>query len=178
MGSLLSRQPRKFCSSYQSFNRVELWYDEQGILGWHLVNKLPIRSRKGEIIGIMGILQSHSATEEFVQPFLEIAPVIKHIRENFREPIHIQELVELAGVSERHLERKFKDVFGIGPHEFLIKTRVLSACHSLRESSKSLASIAADHGFCDQSSFTHHFKKHIGRTPAQFRRSGTAYFSR
>ena len=40
-------------------DRVELWFDEQGIPDWHIVHKLPIRSRTGEIIGIMGILQSY-----------------------------------------------------------------------------------------------------------------------
>ncbi len=152
-------------------HRVELWFDEQGIPDWYLVHKLPIRSRSGAIIGIMGILQSYSGREKLVQPFFEIAAPVDHIRKHFREPIAVEGLAAMAAVSVRQLERKFKAAFGMGPQEFLIKTRILEACHALRESGATLAEIATDHGFCDQSSFTQHFKKHIGQTPAQFRRS-------
>src|SRR5687768_2718303 len=34
-------------------NRVELWFDAQGMPDWIVVNKMPIRSRSGKIIGIM-----------------------------------------------------------------------------------------------------------------------------
>ena len=33
----------------------------------------------------------------------------------------------------------------------------------------SLAEVAAEVGFCDQSQFSHHFKRLVGVTPGQFR---------
>ncbi|MFA7005986.1 MAG: PAS domain-containing protein, partial [Verrucomicrobiia bacterium] len=39
--------------------RVELWWDARGIPDWYQVTKLPIRSRRGVIIGIMGVLQRY-----------------------------------------------------------------------------------------------------------------------
>jgi AraC-like DNA-binding protein len=152
-------------------HRIELWFDEQGVPDWYLVHKLPIRSRSGEIIGIMGILQSYSGREKLIQPFFEVVTLVDYIRKHSHEPIAVEELAEMAAVSVRQLERNFKAAFGMGPQEFIIKTRILEACHALRESGATLAEIAMDHGFCDQSSFTQHFKKHIGQTPAQFRRS-------
>ena len=44
------------------------------------------------------------------------------------------------------------------------------ASDGLLGSDKSVAEIAAECGFCDQSAFAQHFRKHIGETPATFRR--------
>jgi AraC-like DNA-binding protein len=159
-------------------DHMELWFDAQGIPDWYIVHKLPIRSRDGEIIGIMGILQSYRGRERLVQPMFDIAPLVAHIRQKYREPIRIQDLAATAAISLRQLERKFKAAFGIGPQEFLIRTRILAACHALRESDRGLAEIAAEHGFYDQSSFTQHFKRHIGQTPTQFRRSSARHWER
>jgi AraC-like DNA-binding protein len=154
-------------------NRVQLWRDEYGVFDWYVVHKLPIWSRAGEIIGIMGILQSYRGKEDRARPFLEVASQVDYIRAHYREPIRVEDLAEGAGVSVRQLERRFKAAFGIGPQEFIIKTRVLEACRALRETRASLAQIALDHGFCDQSALTEHFKQHIGQTPAEFRRSAS-----
>jgi AraC-like DNA-binding protein len=152
-------------------HRVELWFDEQGVPDWYIVHKLPIRSRAGEIIGIMGILQSYVGQEKLIPPFYEIAPLVDHIRKNFRDPLHVEDLARKASISVRQLERKFKAAFGISPHDFVCRTRIQAACRVLRESDMPLVDIAMDHGFCDQSAFAHHFKKYIGMTPSQFRRT-------
>src|ERR1700744_746424 len=36
-------------------NVVELFFNEQGVPDWYITNKLPLRNRRGEIIGLMGI---------------------------------------------------------------------------------------------------------------------------
>jgi AraC-like DNA-binding protein len=42
----------------------------------------------------------------------------------------------------------------------------------LRSGDKPIAEIALDFGFCDQSAFTQHFRKHMGITPATYRKRG------
>ena len=154
-------------------NRVQLWRDEYGVFDWYVVHKLPIQSRSGEIIGVMGILQSYRGKQNRARPFLKVASQVDYIREHYPEPIRVEDLAESAAVSVRQLERRFKAAFGIGPQEFIIKTRVLTACDALRETRASVAQIAVDHGFCDQSALTEHFKQHIGQTPSEFRRSAS-----
>ena len=158
------------------FDRVELWVDEQGIPDWHVVHKLPIRSRSGEVIGIMGIIQSYGDRERVTNQLIDLKPIIDNIKINLSGPIHIEDLAELGGFSVRQLERRFKAAFGIGPREYLIRTRLLAACRALRDSTSSVAKIAIDHGFCDQSSFAQQFKKHLGQSPTQFRRSSLRYW--
>ncbi|MBI5686245.1 MAG: helix-turn-helix domain-containing protein [Verrucomicrobia bacterium] len=151
--------------------RVELWWDARGIPDWYQVTKLPIRSRRGAIIGIMGVLQRYEGGVHLAMPWREIDAAVRCIREKFRGPVNIAELAKLTDMSARQLERKFHAILGVSPQEFLIKTRVLAACHALRQSNASLADIATDCGFYDQSSFTEHFRRYVGQTPREFRRS-------
>jgi AraC-like DNA-binding protein len=151
-------------------NRVELWFDPQGIPDWFVTNKMPIRSRTGEIIGIMGIMQSYEGRAKLLQPFESISKAVSHLRQNYQQDIAIEEVARLAGLSIRQLQRKFKSLFGQGPQQFLIKTRLLSSCRLLRETTQSLAEIAFSCGFTDQSAFARHFRRQFGITPREYRR--------
>ena len=151
-------------------NSVELWFDQARVPDWHVVNKLPVRDHRGKIIGIMGFLQSYEARAKLLRPFGGISKAVDHIRSNYSCKIGINDLARCACLSPRQVERRFKDAFGIGPHEFLIRTRILAACRTLRESENSLAEIALACGFCDESAFVRLFHKHIGITPGGFRR--------
>ena len=151
-------------------NGVELWFDQARVPDWHVVSKLPIRDHRGKIIGIMGLLQSYEARAKLLRPFGGISKAVDHIRTNYAGRIGINELARCAGLSPRQIERKFKAAFGIGPHEFLVKTRILAACRALRETDSRLSEVALACGFCDQSAFVRLFHKHIGLTPGSFRR--------
>jgi AraC-like DNA-binding protein/PAS domain-containing protein len=151
-------------------NRVELWFDQTRMPDWYVVNKLPIRDHRGKITGIMGFLQSYEARAKLLRPFGGISKAVDHLRTHYSEKIRIDELARYACLSPRQVERRFKAAFGIGPHEFLIRTRILAACRSLRETDESLAETALACGFCDESAFVRQFHKHIGVTPGVFRR--------
>src|SRR5215207_9964907 len=150
-------------------SRVEVWFDERGVPDWFVVNKLPIRSADGTIVGIMGFSQSYEGRATLLEPFDGLAKAVSHIKEHHAEPISIREIARLAGLSLRQLQRKFKDVFGVGPHDFLVKSRLLSACRAIRETNQTLGEIAFACGFCDQSAFTRHFREHLGLTPRLYR---------
>lgn len=148
----------------------ELWFDRQGLPDWFEVNKLPLRSKTGKIVGIIGFLQRCEVSENLLPSLPTVAKAAAFLREHHHEPIRIEELARRAGVSPRQLERQFKAIFNIGPHAFLTKTRVQAAARLLRESSQGLAEIAAACGFCDQSALTRTFRQHVGITPREFRR--------
>ncbi len=150
-------------------NRMELWFDQQGVPDWFVVNKLPMRARDGTVIGIMGFSQSYQERANLLEPFGELTKAVNYIRQHHEKALSIGELARFAGVSSRQLQRKFKQVFGIRPHNFLIKTRLLVACRAIRETDHSLGEIAFACGFCDQSAFTRYFREHIGLTPRRYR---------
>ncbi|MFC4995104.1 helix-turn-helix domain-containing protein [Rubritalea tangerina] len=157
-------------TSTPKLNIIELFFNRQGLPDWYFTNKLPILDKDGEAIGVMGVTWSHGGSQERMQPFSRVAPAIEFIRENFRSKVTIQELAEMSGFSTRQFGRHFQDAFGTTPQQFIMKTRIQAACEELRKSDMDLATLAMNLGFYDQSSFTMHFRKHIGVTPLQFRK--------
>jgi transcriptional regulator GlxA family with amidase domain len=51
----------------------------------------------------------------------------------------------------------------------LHKLRLDEATRLLRETDRSLADIAMETGWCDQSAFTRHFSRYSGMSPGRFR---------
>jgi len=149
--------------------RVELWYNEQRVLDWFVTNKHPVRDLQGTIIGVMGIVRSYEGQRRSMQPMSLINSTVDYIRDHHDERLTVEELAERAGLSPRQLHRKFREVFGLSVQEFLVKTRIQAASDRLLHSDESIAQIAVDFGFCDQSAFTQLFRKHLGLTPRRFR---------
>jgi AraC-like DNA-binding protein len=57
----------------------------------------------------------------------------------------------------------------MSPLQYVMKLRVHQACDKLREGA-SIVDAALASGFYDQSSFTRHFRRHMGLTPGRYRR--------
>ncbi|MHA3770838.1 helix-turn-helix domain-containing protein [Verrucomicrobiota bacterium sgz303538] len=159
-------------------DKVELWFDEQGLPDWYVVSKLPVRSREQQIIGVMGILRRFSGNAELPATHREVAPAIQYIRTHFHRHIDLADLAKVVGLSPRQLQRKFRQILGLSPQELLIKTRVLAASRALREGDSTIAEISATCGFYDQSSFTEHFRRYMGQTPLRFRKAPHAVANR
>jgi AraC-like DNA-binding protein len=150
-------------------DRVEALFARTRAKDWYLTTKVPLFGAQGKVVGIMGFVRPYRGTASTADP--QIDRVITNIQEGFRERLLVTELARMANLSERQLNRRFQEIFRTGVHEFIIRTRVQAASDALLETDHSIAEIALNCGFSDQSSFTRHFRKHIGETPLAFRRS-------
>lgn len=83
--------------------------------------------------------------------------------------IATEDLASLAGLSMFHFSRKFKHTTGLSPYEFVLIRRVHRARALLAETNRSIAQIALDVGFSNQSHFTTVFKQILGQTPGRYR---------
>ncbi len=151
---------------------VELFFNRQGLPDWYFTNKFPVFGRDGSVIGVMGTVQSYTGRKTAFVPHQQIDRAVTYLREHFHEAVNLTDLAKRTGMSVRQFNRRFREVFGTNPRTFLIKTRVQAACEMLRSTDKPIAEIALDFGFCDQSAFTQHFRKHMGITPATYRKRG------
>jgi AraC-like DNA-binding protein len=89
------------------------------------------------------------------------------IWEYYTENITLDELAALTGLSRFHLVRAFAAEFGMPPHAYLNHVRLAKA-KKLITAGISLAIVAAEVGFADQSHFTRHFTKTYGVTPGEY----------
>jgi AraC family transcriptional regulator len=98
--------------------------------------------------------------------------VLEYIEEHLDSALTLASLASAANLSAFHFARQFKASVGATPHQYVIARRVQRAQQLLQfEGDLSLAQIAVSAGFSDQSHFSLHFKRAVGITPAQFRKS-------
>ncbi|NVB40962.1 helix-turn-helix transcriptional regulator [Pseudenhygromyxa sp. WMMC2535] len=86
------------------------------------------------------------------------------------EPIGVATLASLVEMGKHHFSRTFRATFGASPSAWLRERRLERARSLLMKTSASIASIAAQSGFADQSHLTRWFARHYGITPAALRR--------
>ena len=94
--------------------------------------------------------------------------VIEYIEFNLTAEISLSDLALEAGLSKFHFSRLFKDVFGLTPHKYIQKRRIEKAARALQKGDLTVAQVAHQYGFSDQSHFTHVFRRLKGVTPKLF----------
>ena len=140
-----------------------------------LANRLPIESAHISKYLLSGLTEfmyhGEDSTGDTVSD-LEKARI--YITENLDKDIPLEDIAAQAKLSVYYFTRCFKKSFGYTPHEYLIKTRLNTACFYLVSSSMFVKEIAYRCGFKNESNFCTCFKKNIGMTPQEYRDSRAA----
>jgi len=87
------------------------------------------------------------------------------------ENLRVSEVAEVIGVHPVHLTRTFRIHYGVTVGAYLRNLRLEQAARALADSMSTIADIAAQAGFYDQSHFTRTFKRKFGLTPQEYRRA-------
>ena len=98
-----------------------------------------------------------------------IQPALNYIKINYAEPIYLHLLSELCHMSQATFGRKFKQIMGTTPLDYIHTIRVQRACVLLRSSNMSILEISLAVGFVSISSFNRQFRAVKGVTPNQYR---------
>ena len=91
----------------------------------------------------------------------------EYIEATYTENISINSLAQHCNLSPFHLIRVFKTHIGVPPHVYLKQVRIKQA-KVLLAKKISIAAIAHETGFADQSHFSRQFKQITGITPNQY----------
>ncbi|MCA8965365.1 MAG: helix-turn-helix transcriptional regulator [Planctomycetes bacterium] len=150
---------------------IELFPSAAGRPEWFVTDKLPLLDRDGAVCGLCGIVRSYEEQRAAIAPYLELAAVADHLKQNYREPLDVARLARMAGLSVRQFERKFRSTFQTTPRGYLMQMRVIRACELLQGSSLPITEIALAAGFYDHSDFARHFRKQMGLSASAYRRS-------
>ena len=103
-----------------------------------------------------------------------VKTAIAFIEENYGRDIGAADLTAVCGCSESALLRSFKQAAGISPMQFLINFRIQKAAELLLTTEYKSNDIAESCGFNDFSYFTKLFKRTMGTTPIEYRKTGGA----
>jgi AraC family transcriptional regulator len=91
------------------------------------------------------------------------------LRTRLGECARLGDLAREVGVHPAHLAREFRARHGVSVGEYGRRLRLEWAASEIAASDLTLAEIAIEAGFADQSHFTRLFTRHVGTTPARYR---------
>ena len=102
-----------------------------------------------------------------------LGSLLDYLDDTFEQEWSLQNIAAEMGVHPVYLCRTFSEHFDCTLGEYIRKQRVLRAWQLLTIGEGTLAEIASQSGFADQSHFTRVFKNHFGITPGKSRRQSS-----
>ncbi|WP_241053298.1 AraC family transcriptional regulator [Achromobacter xylosoxidans] len=96
--------------------------------------------------------------------------VLDYCQAHLGDKIGLEDLARLCGLSRYQFLRRFALSVGLTPHAWLTRLRLERACATLARAPASIAQVAAEVGFYDQSHFNRAFRSAYGVPPSAYRR--------
>lgn len=153
-------------------DRVEIAPNPNNEINWVVVTKIPLYSRAGEMIGLGCVARNSVDSYSVLRPYEEMNEVFEYVRLHYARAIKIDELAEVMHLSKSQFERRFRQLFKMTPTKHIQNVRVSAACHLLSSTHDTVASIASEVGFYDQSHFSRVFQREVGLSPSEYRKQG------
>lgn len=98
-----------------------------------------------------------------------VTQAIKLMEANMEEPLAMTELTRRVGLSTRHVERVFRDVFDETPARFYKRLRVRRARVMIEDTLIPLIDVAIATGFCSHNALSRAVRDEYGSTPSKMR---------
>ena len=97
-----------------------------------------------------------------------------HADRHYTEPLDLDTLAAVAGISKYHFQRMFTAVYGISPAAHLSRRRVARAQDLLRATNLTVTEVCHAVEFSSLGSFSSRFRELVGETPSEFQRRWAA----
>lgn len=102
-----------------------------------------------------------------------VIQVLRHVEERASEPLDLQGMAAIAGLSRYHFLRSFRRLVGMTPYRYLLRVRMTRAARRLATTPDPIITIALEAGFGDVSTFNARFRTTFGTTPSKYRGAST-----
>lgn len=110
-----------------------------------------------------------SIEEKKTQDFY-INEAVVYIQQNYNRELTVDEVAGFCKLNRNYFSRKFKQVMGCTPQEFLIQQRLTNAAELMRLTDLPIKAVAARCGYQNQFHFSQAFKKSYGLPPQEWRK--------
>ena len=108
--------------------------------------------------------------DKLTEPITQFQKIMHAIDENYMNDIHLTDIADQFFLTANYLSTLIKKETGYTFSELLIQKRITLAKKKLAETDQPIQEIIEDVGYKDYSCFIRLFKKHVGCTPAAYRR--------
>jgi AraC-like DNA-binding protein len=127
--------------------------------------------RVAALVEFIEILIRDSPLEEITIDESGVATRIRSfLQEHLSGDVHNAQLASLVSLTPFHLIRVFHRVVGVPPHRYAMLVRIRRAEQLLR-AGVPIADVAHQSGFCDQSHLNRCFRRILGVTPGEYRKT-------
>lgn len=134
------------------------------------------------ITGLLDILKELSFSEDYTllnvdgyalevkrQDNERIDVIFRHVRENFKHPITLEEVSNMVSMTVPAFCRYYKKITGKTFTQFVNEFRIVHATKLLSETPSSITDVCFESGFNNFSYFSKLFKKITGKSPLKYR---------
>ena len=101
-------------------------------------------------------------------PKYKLRQAIEFINENLDKEIRLADISTLLDMSQHYFCRQFRQSMGIPPYQYVLQQRMERAKWLLKQQKLSIADIALECGFANQSAFSNAFRKVMGVSPKAY----------
>lgn len=91
-----------------------------------------------------------------------------HADRNYSEPLDLDTLAGVAGMSKYHFQRLFTAAYGLSPAAHVSQRRIERAQDLLRATNLTVTEVCHAVGFSSLGSFSSRFRELVGETPSEF----------
>ena len=116
-----------------------------------------------------GFIECSSKTNQTTYLKFNFHDILRYIQQNLQNDIKIDQLAEMACLSNDHFSRVFKSVFGVSPYEFIVRKRIEKSQFLLLSTEHTIHQIIEETNFKNAQYFSRMFKKYTSYTPAKYR---------
>lgn len=124
--------------------------------------------KKGYFLQILSLFLSEGEAKGKETSVLQGA--VDYIHTHLEENLPIGTLAKMSGYSKDHFSRKFKELYGRSPRQYIADCKLAEAKAQLLHTDRPIAEIAAALGFCDTGYFTQFFCQKTGLAPSFYRK--------
>ncbi len=149
-------------------NQLELISRPDGTLGWYVTTKVLITEVDGKAF-LASVSVDLRAAGDAPTAHAGVAAAVAYVREHCTDQVRVGEVAAAASMSVVQLERATRRIVGLSLRQLLVRFRVEHAIGLLATTGLTLADIAGQCGYYDQSAFTRQFRRVVGVSPGAYR---------
>ncbi len=124
-----------------------------------------------QLVGVLSRWYS-GASHPGARRLSRIGSALGHLEHHLDEPVTLDQLANISGLSASTLNRAFRRSVDLPPLAYHLRLRIRRAGDLLRSTDMSITEIAGGCGFDDANYFARQFRSVMGLTPSAYRKRG------